>query len=103
MDGDMEDMEQIHPLLQELGKAINDSLANNNVPISDAVGKIREAGYDVFMVLEATIGIQKRETGQPHPPAGLKLEPRVRKGEVVPGTFTANDDKLLREFKIRLD
>lgn len=46
--------------MQELGIAINDSLSDSD-RIAAAIGEIKSAGYDVFLVLEATIGFNKRE------------------------------------------
>jgi hypothetical protein len=47
-------------LIQELGNAINDSLADSD-RISNAIGDIRKAGYDVFLILGATIGFNRRK------------------------------------------
>ena len=46
--------------MQELGNAINDSLSDSD-RIAEAIGEIKQAGYDVFLVLEATIGFNKRD------------------------------------------
>jgi len=54
---DMND--DLKQLMKELGMAINESLSESE-PISDAISNIRGAGYDVFLVLEATIGFNKR-------------------------------------------
>jgi hypothetical protein len=62
----MEMNDHLKQLMKELGMAINESLSESE-PISDAIANIRGAGYDVFLVLEATIGFNKRpeteETG----------------------------------------
>jgi hypothetical protein len=39
--------------MQELGNAINDSLSESD-RIAEAIGGIKQAGYDVFLVLEGT-------------------------------------------------
>jgi len=44
--------------MKELGEAINESLADSD-PIADVVSRIKEGGYDIFLVLEATIGVSK--------------------------------------------
>ena len=54
--------EPLKNLMQELGNAINDSLSESD-RIAEAIGEIRRAGYDVFLVLEATIGFNKRDEG----------------------------------------
>ena len=46
--------------MQELGNAINESLSDSD-RIAGAIGEIKRAGYDVFLVLEATIGFNKRD------------------------------------------
>ena len=48
-------------LMKELGEAINTSVSEAE-PIADVIGRIKEQGYDVFLVLEATIGFNKRDT-----------------------------------------
>src|SRR5262249_40149325 len=52
--------EPLKNLMQELGKAINDSLSESD-RIAEAIGEIKRAGYDVFLVLEATIGFNRRD------------------------------------------
>ena len=44
--------------MKELGEAINESLADSD-QISEVVAKIKDGGYDIFLVLEATIGVSK--------------------------------------------
>ncbi len=46
--------------MQELGNAINESLSESD-RIASAIGDIKRSGYDVFLVLEATIGFNKRD------------------------------------------
>ena len=52
--------ERLKSLMQDLGNAINESLSESE-RIAEAIGEIKSAGYDVFLVLEATIGFNKRE------------------------------------------
>lgn len=46
-------------LVKELGHAINESLSESE-RIAEVMGRIRAAGYDLFLVLEVTIGFNKR-------------------------------------------
>src|SRR5271167_483439 len=55
--------DKLKDLMQELGNAINESLSDSD-RIAAAIGEIKRAGYDVFLVLEATIGFNKREEGE---------------------------------------
>jgi hypothetical protein len=50
--------QQLKQLMKELGEAINESLADSD-QIAEVVAKIKEGGYDIFLVLEATIGVSK--------------------------------------------
>ena len=50
--------QQLKQLMKELGEAINESLADSD-SIAEVVSKIKEGGYDIFLVLEATIGVSK--------------------------------------------
>jgi hypothetical protein len=52
--------ERLKSLMQDLGNAINESLSDSE-RIAEAIGEIKGAGYDVFLVLEATIGFNKRD------------------------------------------
>jgi hypothetical protein len=51
--------QQLKERMKELGEAINKSLSDSG-PISAVVSRIKEDGYDPFLVLEATIGVSKR-------------------------------------------
>lgn len=46
--------------MKELGDAINETLANSDL-IADVIARIKAEGYDVFLVLEATVGFNKKE------------------------------------------
>jgi hypothetical protein len=50
--------QQLKQLMKELGDAINESLADSD-SIAEVVSRIKEGGYDIFLVLEATIGVSK--------------------------------------------
>jgi hypothetical protein len=92
-EGRMED--RLKALMQELGNAINESLSDSE-RIAEAIGEIKRAGYDVFLVLEATIGFNKREAETETEPA----EPAVEGGRIK---LTSQDQKFLRALKISAD
>jgi pentose-5-phosphate-3-epimerase len=50
---------QLKQMMKELGDAINESLSDSE-QISEVVSRIKEGGYDIFLVLEATIGVSKQ-------------------------------------------
>jgi len=51
--------QQLKQLMKELGEAINGSLSDSE-QIAEVVARIKEGGYDIFLVLEATVGVSKQ-------------------------------------------
>ena len=94
--------DRLKELMQELGNAINESLSDSE-RIAAAIGEIRRAGYDVFLVLEATIGFNKRDEENEDEPdaAELEAETTTRVG-ASPGkiVWTSQDQKFLKALKI---
>lgn len=52
--------------MQELGEAINESISDSD-QIAEVIAKIKTGGYDVFLVLEATIGFNRRDEDESEP------------------------------------
>jgi hypothetical protein len=48
-------------LMKELGEAINSSLSDSE-EIAEVISRIKADGYDVVLVLEATIGLNQRDS-----------------------------------------
>jgi hypothetical protein len=46
--------------MEQLGEAINNSLSDSD-QIAGVITRIKDGGYDVFLVLEATIGFNERD------------------------------------------
>ncbi len=93
--------------MQELGNAINESLSDSD-RIAAAIGEIKRAGYDVFLVLEATIGFNKREEGAEDEVEVESVEekpsaPRRRFESTGKIKLTSQDQKFLRALKIAID
>jgi hypothetical protein len=94
--------ERLKILMQELGNAINETLSDSD-RIAEAIGEIKRAGYDVFLVLEATIGFNKRDEDSG--------EASDEDDTETPRTFettgkiklTTQDHKFLRALKISVD
>lgn len=51
---------QLKSMIKELGDAINNSLSDSE-QIAEVISRIKDGGYDVFVVLEATIGFNQRD------------------------------------------
>ena len=98
--------EPLKHLMQELGNAINDSLSESD-RIAEAIGEIKRAGYDVFLVLEATIGFNRRdENGDEEEDSDVEVteEPKPRNFEATGKIkFTSQDHRFLRALKIAVD
>ena len=88
--------------MQELGNAINETLSDSD-RIAEAIGEIKRAGYDVFLVLEATIGFNKRDEengeasddGETEAPRTFETTGKIK--------LTTQDHKFLRALKIAVD
>ena len=80
---------EIRKYKKELEVAINEVLTDAP-EINCAIERIREEGYDVFLMVEATIGFNKCEDDSsqqiPHAEVNLNL--------------TSQDEKFLRQLKI---
>ncbi len=50
--------DRLKELMKDLGDAINESLSESE-QIAEVIARIKSHGYDVFLVLEATIGFNK--------------------------------------------
>jgi hypothetical protein len=90
--------------MQELGNAINESLSDSD-RIAGAIGEIKRAGYDVFLVLEATIGFNKRDGSEDsdESPAESDEQHPVHYESTGKIRLTSQDQKFLRALKISLD
>jgi len=96
--------ERLKNLMQELGNAINDSLSDSD-RIAEAIGEIKQAGYDVFLVLEATIGFNKRDEDGDPAEDEQEGRPEVKHSFESTGKikFTSQDQRFLRALKIAVD
>lgn len=87
--------EKIKQLLQELGTAINESISSSE-DVSQHIQRIRDEGYDLYVVLDATIGLNRQDgddvdTDAPQP------EPMIKE---VQFRINVNDLALLRSLGI---
>jgi hypothetical protein len=98
--------EKLKELMQELGNAINESLSDSD-RIAAAIGEIKRAGYDVFLVLEATIGFNKRDESGEESEEEVEAEaeaPPKRKFESTGKIkLTSQDQKFLKALKIAIE
>ena len=91
--------DKLKRLIKELGSAINESLSESD-RISDVMGKIRAAGYDLFLVLEVTVGFNKSGATE-RPRRGKSTT--TRRSETQEFHLTNEDAEFLRDLKISVD
>jgi hypothetical protein len=93
--------------MQELGNAINESLSDSD-RIAAAIGEIKRAGYDVFLVLEATIGFNKRDDSASDDDSDVESDSeqpstKTRFESTGKIKLTSQDQKFLKALKIAID
>jgi hypothetical protein len=89
--------EELKSLMKRLGQVINEALTESP-KINVAIQNIREAGYEVFLIIEASIGFNKkdktdRELGQTSFVEKEKVRLRI----------TPDDVKFLKSLKISIE
>ena len=90
-------MEQrLKDLIKRLGNAIDESLSESDA-IEEVIGEIKKEGYDVLLVLEATIGFNRR----PADSEERKTETVTHKD--LDDSLTEQDQKFLKALSISLD
>lgn len=86
---------RLRELIQQLGEAIHESVIESE-QIAGVVQDIRKHGFDVLLMLEATIGLN--EVTEKNAAAG---NDEASGAEV--GTFTPNDLHFLRSLRIAVE
>ena len=92
--------ERLQELMLELGAAINETLSDSD-RIGAAVAAIRKAGYDTFLVLEATIGfsaIREETNEEPETPKPDSSSPNHQPQVKI--QWNRQDKKFLKALRI---
>lgn len=71
-------------LLRQLGRAINEAVSESD-EIAHAIARIKGNGYDVFLMLDAVVGLNKTSGDARHEPISMQ------------------DQRFLKSLKIRVD
>ena len=87
--------DRLKQLMQGLGNAINEALSESEA-IAEAIGEIKRNGYDVFLVLEATIGFNRRQ-GEEETQREEASATRIVQGKI---SLTRQDKEFLSAMKI---
>ena len=85
----------LRKLVEQLGEAIHESVSESE-QIAGVVQDIRRQGFDVLLMLEATIGLNEVVTE----PSG---EPREGEAGENAAEFTAQDVHFLRSLRIAIE
>lgn len=112
----MEIPERLRELVDQLGQSLVQALAND--PASRAFAQqIQEEGYDIALMLEATVALHRRESEPGEAETGESLEaldeetsirsilppPQLAPEPKPDATWSEEDKAFLRTFKIKLD
>jgi len=84
---------EIKHLMKHLGESINETLADSP-KINERLQEIRDAGYEVFLVIEAKIGFSRKEQEDVEIDASSDAPVRLR--------ITSDDAKFLKSLKISI-
>ena len=87
--------QQVKDLIQKLGEAIHESMSESE-QIAQVVRELRQQGFDVLLMLEATIGLNEitDDDGKSESTEGE---------EIAEGSFTRNDLTFLKSLRISTD
>lgn len=91
--------QKLRKLVQQLGEAIHESVSESS-QIAGVVADIRRQGFEVMLMLEATIGlneVEKQPAGAPEQDSAESLPESAEQG-----TFTAQDLHFLKSLRISI-
>lgn len=81
--------------MKELGEAINQTISDSD-EIAEVISRIKAGGYDVFLVLEATIGFNQREEETEEPTLANRNSPPEFE-------LTGQDARFLKSLRISVE
>ncbi|MBS1803793.1 MAG: hypothetical protein JST28_10530 [Acidobacteria bacterium] len=84
---------RLRELIQQLGEAIHESVIESE-QIAGVVQDIRKHGFDVLLMLEATIGLNEVKEGE---------NAEAAEGSEGGNKFTKNDVNFLRSLRISIE
>jgi hypothetical protein len=85
--------QKVKNLIQKLGEAIHETVSESE-DIAVVVKNIREQGFDVLLMLEATIGLNEVEAS---------ADEAEEVSEETDGPFTSSDLSFLKSLRISID
>ncbi len=88
---------EIKRLMKNLEEAINETLSESP-RINESIRSIYDAGYDAFLIIDATIGFNRKGRGESE-----VLSAAVRVEDPVRLNIRVEDAKFLKSLKIAVD
>ena len=88
---------EIKRLMKNLGESINETLSDSP-KINESIQNIRDAGYEVFLIIEAKIGFNRKGKGD-----NETISTPTKPDEPVRLRITSDDAKFLKSLKIAID
>lgn len=89
--------DELKRLMKNLSQSINETLGESP-KINEALQNIRDAGYDVFLIIEATIGFNRKGKGE-----NETISSSTKPEDPVRLRITTEDAKFLKSLKISTD
>ena len=97
--------DKIRELLKQLGNAINESISSSE-DVNDQIQKIKDEGYNLYVVLDATIGLNREGEEEEEQTTLTRAEPQKTisdmqiRGNEAQFRINVNDLALLRSLGI---
>ncbi len=88
---------EIKKLMKGLGESINETLGESP-KINESIQAIRDAGYEVYLIIEAKIGFNRKTKGE-----NETISTPAKPDEPVRLRITQEDAKFLKSLKISID
>ena len=85
--------------MRKLGEAINESISSSR-SIADVIESVKASGYDVFMVLEVTVGLNR--SGEEQAGSAEAIAHTASEGEGPELRISRQDARFLESMKISL-
>ncbi len=88
---------EIKKLMKSLGESINESIGESP-KINECIQSVRDVGYDLFLIIEAKIGFNRKGKGE-----NETITVTSKPEEPVRLRITSEDAKFLKSLKIAVD
>ncbi|MFN2385010.1 MAG: hypothetical protein ABR576_01755 [Thermoanaerobaculia bacterium] len=97
----MELNEHLRKMLKDLGQAINESISGSG-KVHESIQRIRDEGYNLYMVLDAKVGVNRRNGSRKRlgASAAVPEERPARSGERAEFRINVKDLRFLKSVGI---